>query len=109
MPELHPERYEYDHDKQASINPTEHEGLVHALTTLWESEVGHNLQLLALGAGVDAALQVAMGAAVVFVLANEDYERWATKTSSGLVVVGEGQDEGIRKLHDSMEKLRGGG
>jgi hypothetical protein len=107
MPELHPENWKYEHDKQASIIPSRHPELLSALTTLWESEVGPNVQAIALMAGVDAALQMSMGAAIVFALANEDWDRWATKSPSGLVVVEEGHEHDIAALHKTMEAMRG--
>jgi hypothetical protein len=111
MSKLSPAEWVFDLEKQASVLPSEHPVLVQAMTRLWESEVGANGVQVALEAGVMPALQMMMGAAITYVLANEDYEAWrSTKhrmTKSGLMIAGEGDAPGIAKLASAMEQVRG--
>jgi len=100
----------YDHDKQASILPSEHDDLIAAMQKLWESEVGENGIAVALQAGVVPALQMMMGASITYVLTNEAYEQFKSKepkTKSGLAVVGETSPQDLAKLQAAMDQVRG--
>lgn len=94
----------YDPAKQRAIIPAEHPELHLALQRLWSSEVSRNCQLVALAQGVNQALRMAMGAAVVYVLTNEDFGRWKT---SGLVTASPADLRGLTSITQAMEGLRG--
>ena len=103
---MDPSRWIFDRDLHRQVIPAEHPELLGALTRLWESEVGRNCQAAALSMGVDAALKMAMGGAITFVIVNEDFSKFQTRTprTSDLLVAG--ADTNLDEVARAMEGLR---
>lgn len=81
---MDPSRWRFDRALQAQVIPAEHPDLLAAIERLWDSEVGRNCQLVAAQRGTTAAIQMAMGAAITFVLVNEDPQNWTARAEGGL-------------------------
>ena len=98
---MEPSHWRFDPQLQGQIDPRQHPELLGAIERLWSSEVGTNCMTLALHRGVEAAIQTAMSAAIVFVLANEDFSKWRTHTDLEEVARAV---EGLRERRDHQHR-----